>query len=77
MLLYFLLFFISYLFLGCVILCYFDSLSKTFTKSIFLSFICSVILISYFEIYNFLELFFMLHIIVLLCITINQIENKI
>lgn len=38
MLLYFLLFFISYLFLGCVILCYFDSLSKTFIKFIFFKF---------------------------------------
>ena len=75
--LYFLLFFISYLFLGCVTLLYFDRLSKTFIKFIFLSFICSITLMSYFKIYNFLELFFMLHIIFLLCMTIDQIENKI
>ena len=72
--LYLLLFFISYIWVTTLI--FFKVFGKRFKKFIFINFICSIILLINIKVCNFLEIIFMLHMIILLTI-VSYEANKI
>ena len=74
MVLYLLLFFISYLWL--VFLIHYKVFDERFPKFVFVNFICSVIFLINIKVCNFLEIIFMLHMIILLTI-VSYEANKI
>lgn len=75
MILYFSVYFILYLILVLVLFLNLDVLNKTFSKFIFFNFICSTLLFVNIKTYNFLEIIFMLHIIILLIIVSCKIDK--
>lgn len=72
--LYLLLFFISYIWVTTLI--FFKVLGKRFQRFVFVNFICSIILLINIKVCNFLEIIFMLHMIILLTI-VSYKANKI
>ena len=75
MVLYLILFLVSYLWLAILSIYAFDVLNKNFIKFIFFNFICSTLLFVNIKTYNFLEIIFMLHIIILLIIVSCKIDK--
>lgn len=72
--LYLLLFFISYIWFATLI--FFEVFDERFIKFVFVNFICSIILLINIKVFNFLEIIFMLHIVLLLIIVSHEV-NKI
>lgn len=72
MVLYLLLFFISYIWL--ISLIFFKFIHGRFTEFVFVNFICSIILLINIKVCNFLEIIFMLHMILLLIIVSHKID---
>ena len=70
--LYLLLFFISYIWLASLI--FFKFIHGRFTEFVFVNFICSIILLINIKVYNFLEIIFMLPMILLLIIVSHKID---
>ena len=66
---------VSYLWLAILSIYAFDVLNKNFIKFIFFNFICSTLLFVNIKTYNFLEIIFMLHIIILLIIVSCKIDK--
>ena len=72
MVLYLLLIFISYIWI--VSLIFFKFIHGRFTKFVFVNFICSIILLINIKVCNFLEIIFMLHMLLLLIIVSHKID---
>lgn len=75
MILYFSVYFILYLILVFMLFSNLEFLNKTFAKFIFFNLICSTLLFVNIKTYNFLEIIFMLHIIILLIIVSCKIDK--